>query len=262
MANLLRAGDFDGQIDPEYWSGGTISRSLGYPRLGCAEIADGERLTQRVELVEGQGYTLHYFYRLAPGSRLTVAVGESLSQIHQGAPESTWCEAVLMFAVHAGGTAEVSFTAAGAACWVDSVTLMPGGLPARRAGLALTVAGRLAGLAADVGLSTTPSAAGPEGDYTAAVDEALRSAGATNRWGDPDVTRLGPDQVNAALEAIQTAMLRTLRSTYALRVDVSLGPRRESYSQIAQSIDAMLAGAGGNKRAAIGRLRREGGWER
>ena len=99
------------------------------------------------------------------------------------------------------------------------------------------------------------SATGPEGDYSAAIDEALRSVSAKTRWGDPDVTMVMGDQVNMVLEGAKAATLQRLRNKYALDVDVSLGPRSESRSQIAKSLDGMLAGGGGgDRRVSMGRL--------
>ena len=259
--NLIYYGGFDGAIDADYWTGGTICRSLGYPRLGCVELVAGQSVRQGVELSGDQLYTLHYFYQLAVGATLNVTVG-AIAQEHTGAPLSVWREGVLGLSVGASIQANVQFTAIDGDCYVDTVSLILGAVPVYRSGLALVVAARLSTLATDAELSTMPSIDGPEGSYSAAIDEALRQVGAVNEWGDPDVCQLEPGQVNVVLEAIQTAMLQQLRSKYALETDVSLGPRRESRSQIAASIDAMLSGAGSNRRVATGRLFRRGGWER
>ena len=164
----------------------------------------------------------------------------------------------MIFALDTGVNGSLTLSASGGTVYVDTVALLVGGLPMTRGEIAAKLAQRLGALATDAGFSTQPSASGPNGDYSNAIDEALRSVDADNRWDDPDVTDLEADQVNAVLEAAQTAMLQQLRSTYALETDVSLGPRKENRSQIAASLDAMLgAGSGGgsgNRRVSQGRL--------
>jgi hypothetical protein len=258
--NLLQNGDFSRGL--YQWTGdGTITRSLGYPRVNAAQLATGQALSQQIGISEENLYTLHYFYRVGTGATLTVAYGD-VSQEHTGAPLDVWREGVLQFAVEAGdGNGAVQISAAGGTAYVDTITLMPGGLPASRAEMAADVAGSLGALATDAGVSTTASASGPEGDYSAAIDEALRAAGAMNRWGDEDVTLLDASRVNDAIEAARASMLQRVRATYALQTDVSLGPRSESRSQIASSIDEMLAGAGGSRRMSMGRLD-HGDWRR
>lgn len=258
--NLLENGGFDGNLDE--WTGtGTINRADGYPRLGCVALAAGQSIAQTESVNEDQLYTLHYFYRLAEGATLTAGYG-SIAQTHTGAPLNTWQEGVLVFALDAGASEAVQFSAAGGAVSVDSVTLLGQGIPITRQGILSTVAARIEDLASDAGLSSTGVGDQPEGDYSHAIDEALRQVGAVNRWGDPDVTRLETGKVNDLVEAATTAMLQRLRARYALETDVSLGPRRENRSQIAGSIDQMLAGGAADRRVKVGNMRRAGGWER
>ncbi len=261
MANYIQAGGFDGTINDQYWTGtGTIDRSLGYPRLGCVQLTAGQSLAQTVGLSADQLHTAHLFYRPGDGASLTVTYG-SISQTFDAGTASQWNEAVMVFALDASANDALTLSASGGTVYVDSVSLV-GGLPVSRGALAVTVAARLGGLATDASLTTTPSASGPNGSYSAAIDEALRSLGAVNSWGDPDITALDYGQVNDATEAAVTALLQTLRSTYALRTDVSLGPRRESFSQIAESIDAMLSGSGPDRRIKVMPLLRKNGWQR
>lgn len=257
--SLLINGGYDGNLDE--WDGdGTISRSLGYPRWGCVALAAGQAIRQDVGVGADQLYTLHFFYRLASGATLTAGYGD-VTQTFTGTPATTWREGVLYFALDEGDdtSEEVEFSAADAAAWVDSVTLLIGGLPISRADIATRTARAIADLASDASYSTTADATkGPEGDYSDAVDEALRQLGAVTRWGDPDVTRLSAAQINDVLEATKTAMLQKYRQTAALKTDVSLGPRRESQSQIAASIDKMLSGGGEDRRVKMGKLTHPG----
>ena len=260
MTNLLQNGDFSRGL--YQWEGsGAISRSLGYPRVNCAQLDAGESLSQSIGISGEILYTLHYFYRLATSATLTVAYGD-VSQEHTGAPLDVWREGVLVFSVeNDGGNEEVTLSATGGTAYVDTIAMFGGGLPMSRAEIAGQVAARIAEFATDAGLSTTPSASGPEGDYSTAIDEALRAIGAMNRWGDIDVTLLTPAQVNNVIEGARAAMLQRLRAKYALDVDVTLGPRSESRSQIAGSLDEMLAGAGSDRRPKVARLY-HGEWRR
>lgn len=260
MTNYLQYAGFDGTINGNHWTGtGTIDRSLGYPRAGCVQLTAGQSIAQAVGLSANQLYTAHLFYRPGDGASLTVTYG-AISQTYTGTT-GQWNEAVMLFALSTSVNESLTLTASGGTVYVDTVTLM-GALPISRAALTTTVAARLGGLATDAGLSATPSASGPNGDYSAAIDEALRSLDADNEWGDPDITELDDDKINDLIEATVGSMLQSLRSTYALETDVSLGPRRESRSQIAASIDAMLSGGGADRRIKVAPLRRSGGWER
>ncbi|MFA6168294.1 MAG: hypothetical protein WC700_16855 [Gemmatimonadaceae bacterium] len=253
MTNLLRNGDFSRGLYE--WTGtGTLTRALGYPRLNAARLAAGQSLSQAQGISEQNLHTLHYFYQVATGATLTVGYG-AVTQTHTGAPLDVWREGVLAFAPDVGGGNEsVELSAAGGVAYVDTVTLLTGGLPVSRAATAATVADLIAAFATDAGLVMTANADGPEGDYSAAIDEALRALGAVTPWGDPDVTLLAATQVNDLLEGVKQAMLQRLRATYALDVDVTLGPRSERRSQIAGSIDEMLAGAGSDRRVKMGKL--------
>lgn len=266
--NLLVNGHFDGSL--LHWSGGEMNRSLGYPRPGCAQLDANDSLEyiyQAISVSPGQVYTLHFFFRRPANAALTATLGD-VSQEFAG-PTDVWQEGVLTLGVMAETTIAPAFAEADSEqaigpCYVDGVSLVPGVLVLTRRALMLAVANRLGALATDAGLNAVATGKGPEGDYTGAVEEALRQVGAVNAWGDPDITALAADQVNAAIEAALTAMLGKLANHYALETDVSLGPRSESRSQIAKMLTA-LGGAGtgaGDRSAKVGPLRRVGGWDR
>lgn len=262
--NLLINGGFDGNLYK--WTGaGTIDRVNGYPRAGCVSLAAGQSIAyaENVGLGENYPYTIHFFYQLATGATLTAQYG-TVTQTFTGAPPSVWREGVMAFALDVGGNSPVTFSVSGGAALVDSVTLMTGQLPIRRAAIAAAVAARMTSLVTDANLSATASASGPEGDYTLAIDEALRSLGAVNQWADPDVTQVDQEEINGVIDAAQSALLVRLRATYSLETDVSLGPRRESRSQIATAIDGMLGGGsgkGGGARVGVAKLS-NGDWPR
>lgn len=260
--NILYNGAFDGNLN--WWTGaGTISRSLGYPRLGCVQLAAGQSIGQQAGLSSDALYTVHFFFRPAAGASLTVTFG-SVTQTFAGVTDA-WNEARMIFSLDSGQSDDLEFSASVGTVYVDSVSLIAGSLPIIRSEIATNLSSRLGDLATDAAISTTASGDKPDGDYSAAIDEALRAIGAVDIYGTHDVTGVEPSQVNDLIESAYTSMLQILRASYALQTDVTLGPRRESRSQIAASIDAMLGGGGsggGNKRISVGNLARAGGWER
>lgn len=241
MPNLLDNGAFDEGLN-DWTATGSILRSDGYPRVGCVQLDAGETVYQLQDLPADQLHTLHYFYKLTTGGTLTAAYGSGVTQAHVGGAQSVWREGVLAFALDANANENVQFSAAGAACYVDTVTMLVGGLPISRAEIASRAARRIAALATAQSLSTTASASGPEGDYSDAIDDALRKIGAVNHWGDPDVTCLPANKVSSAIDATVAAMLETLRITYSLESDVTLGPRSERRSQIAGMLGDLQGG--------------------
>lgn len=264
MINQLVNGGFSRGL--YLWEGGaTIERSLGYPRLNCARLADGQSLSQAVGISPEAYFTLHYFYRLTTGATLTVGYG-AVTQEHSGTPLDVWREGILAFSVETGeSNGSVEMSAAGGVAYVDSIALLGGALPISRGAIASEVAKRIPTLAAEKNLSTAPSADGPEGSYSSAIDEALRANGAVTSWGDVDVTLLAPGNVNDVIEAALKSSLQLLRSMFALDVDVTLGPRSESLSQRAKSLNEMLGdggGGAGDRRVSMGNLFRAGGWQR
>jgi hypothetical protein len=262
--NLIDNGAFDGNLNE--WSGtGTINRALGYPRLGCVQLAVGQSISQDVGISEDQFCTLHFFYRLdADAISLTAGYG-AITQSFIGIVDA-WQEGFLSFALDAGANDNITFTAVGGTIYVDSVTLLYGGLPITRAEIATRILNRLGTLGSDAALSSVATDDSPEGDYSEAIDDALRGLAAVDTYGYPDVTRVTPELVQPILQSGYTSMLQQLRAQYALETDVTLGPRRESRSQIAISIDAMLGGGSGggsaNKQIGVGRLSRSDGWQR
>ena len=263
--NLLYNGAFDGNIDDEYWLGaGIINRVLGYPRLGCCQLTTGQSISQQVGLSEDQYVTLHFFYRLGAGASLTAGYGAIIQSF--GGVVDAWQEGHLSFALTVGANDNVTFTAVGGTVYVDSVTLLHGGLPITRAEIATRLLNRLGTLATDAALSATATGTSPEGDYSEAIDDALRGLSAVDIYGYPDITQVMPELVQPILQSAFTSMLQQLRVQYSLETDVTLGPRRESRSQIALSIDALLgsgdSGGTANRQISVGQMSRSGGWER
>lgn len=269
MTNLLDNGRFYGNLDEWTPSGAaSINRALGYPRAGCVQLDAGASIAQQESASEDSLYTLHYFYRITSGAVLTASYG-AFSNTHQTLTPNVWIEGFISFAPDTSLNESVTFAAATATAYIDAVSLLFGALPISRHELAQAAQTRLGALVREKGLLCAPSHLGPDGDYTAAIDEALRAVGAVGPYGEPDVTCVAAGDINNLIDATYGNMLQRLQSDYLLDTDVSLGPRRENRSQIAQNL-ARMAGAsgagggdgGGGGRIQVAQMSRSGGWER
>lgn len=270
LRNLVQNGRFYGNLDE--WTGtATIDRSTGYPRNGCAKIEDGQSIAQDAGLSNDSLYSLHYFYRLAPGATLTAGYG-SITQAHTGEQVGLWHEGLLQFAVDASASSNVSFSSSGGTAYADAVTLRIGAIPTTRCDIARVVANRLGTLATDQSLSICTSAKGVNGDYTDAIDEALRATGAVGNYGEPDVTKVCLDELNTVIDSAYAAMLQMLQGSYALSSGKQtwLGPRKETAGNTVEHISMLLGGSGGRSgsggggrgRGAQETLHRSNGWRR
>lgn len=130
-----------------------------------------------------------------------------------------------------------------------------------RASIAATVHRGLRALATDAALST---AAGEqtEGDYTDAIDAALRSIGAVDVDTDlPDVSLVTSAQLNTLLQLAEAHILRQLQRHYAVAVDLRTGQRDEKFSQVAAALRALSgsssSGGGGGGAIVVRPLKRE-----
>lgn len=264
--NLVSNPRFYGNLSD--WGGSAqLARSLGYPLGACAKLEDTQTLTQAVAVTDDAVHTLHFFYRLEPDATLTAEYG-AMSEQFSAQPRDVWHEAAIPFAPSTDAT--LTFTAAGGTCYVDAIALKESVLLITRKEVARRAEAMLSQLAIDAELSKAASEDGPEGDYSFAIDEALRALGAMDTNGEPDVTLVEAQSINALCQSVKTAMLQRLHARYIMRVDRTLGPHSESYSQIAAGIQKMLSDDGGSggsigggledNRVQVGTLTRAGGW--
>lgn len=135
-------------------------------------------------------------------------------------------------------------------------------VPMTRSEMATRVNRKLARLASLRSLSTLPNGQLTEGDFTDAVDAALRGVGAINsETGSPDVRYLDSESVQTALDAVEREMLEQLQRDYAVEVDVQYGPARENRSQIRAAIGEVIGlsgqGKGGGGRVVMRPLKYE-----
>lgn len=246
----------------------------GDDHYGVAVLdAGGGYVEQSFAVSYVRAYTLHMAVKPVSGTlvandlvaRIQDGGGNTLVSLSlEGATSNTWQENSDVVGLAPGTTYTLRITNNSAlSVRVDDVWVWH--VPITRAELAARANDKLGRLASDRSLSATASGALTEGDYTYAVDAALRAVGAVDAETDAvDIRWLGGGQVLTAIDVVIQEMLETLRLDYATETDVTLGPRRESFSQKATAIGAILGSGGasqGSGRVIQRPLRHSHGWE-
>lgn len=122
-----------------------------------------------------------------------------------------------------------------------------------RATLAATCHRRLRALATDANLSPAANGLQTEGDYTDAIDAALRALGMVHpETGELDISTAPIEQHNALIEATTREMLTQLQLHYAALTDIKIGDREEKLSQIRSAIAAVANDNTSSNTSSIG----------
>lgn len=253
-------------------SGAAYSPGDGDEHYGVAVLETGEYIEQTFAVPKARVYTLSLSVKgvgaVITAGQVTAAVLDNLgatvvSKQPVASAADTWVENQFTIGLAPGMTYTLRITnVSHAEVRVDDVWLWDA--PVTRNQLAVRVNTKLARLASQRSLTTTPQGALTEGDYTYAVDSGLRSLGAINpETGLVDVRYLDEQTIQAALDAVEREMLEQLQRDYAVEVDVQIGPRREQLSQVAKGIEAVLGiaregqGKSGGGQVVVRKLRRE-----
>lgn len=254
-------------------SGASYSAGDGDDHYGVAVLnASGGYIEQTFAVPYVRAYTLHTSVKPVSGTlsasqlvaRITDGAGNTMASLSlEGDTSNAWQENNDVVGLAPGTTYTLRLTnSSGLSVRVDDVWLYH--VPITRADIATRADDKLGRLASDRSLSTALSGSLTEGDYTYAVDAALRAVGAVDPETDGvDVRWMEPGHVLTAIDVAVQEMLEQLRMDYATETDVALGPRRESLSQKAESIGKIL-GDGANKgsgRVVSRPLRHGHGWE-
>lgn len=82
-------------------------------------------------------------------------------------------------------------------------------------------------------------------DLNDAIAYAVRELGYTvtsaAAISDSDLSTIGGDEENQFFDMAEYRALETLQNEYAVKVDMSVGPRRQNYSDIAKMLDSILS---------------------
>lgn len=249
--SLLINGHFYSRLDGWTAAGGAVyGAGDGDAQYGVASLPAGASIAQAFAVDRARRYTLHIAVKTA-NATITIqdADGNSLPAQTGTGSAGVWTETSITLGLAPGTTYTLTVSnAGGSTILVDDLWLW--WVPKTRAELAGITARKLATLASDAGLSSTPNGTQTEGSYTDAIDAGLRSVGAVDPETDtPDIRGLSASLIDSCLSAIERAMLETLQRHYALLVDTKDGPSEQKLSQIAASLKAVASGASGGGKA-------------
>ncbi len=235
-------------------SGASYSAGDGDGHYGVAVLSTGgDYIEQDFAVPDVKSYTLHTAIKpigaAATSGQVTARImdgdGNTVVTLNLTGAQDVWSEAENIAGLAPGTTYTLRITNVSATgdVRVDDVWLWF--VPVTRAQLAQRVHNKLGRLASERQYYPTPTGILTEGSYTYAVDAALLSFGALNpETGNPDIRYLDANQVQTVLNMVRSEMLETLQADYAVEVDNSVGPYRQSLSQKSKNIGDMLGGGG------------------
>ena len=255
--NHLSNGRFLHDLDNWTVSGAEYSAGDGDDHYGVAVLSTGgDYIEQTFSVAHLRSYTLNLSVKAVgsslSGSQATVRItdgdGNTVTTQDLSGAADTWTENTFSVGLAPGTTYTVRITNASAAgdVKIDDVWLWF--VPITRANIAAAAARKLGRVATDRSYSTTASGSQTEGDYTDAVDDALRSLGSISpETGLPDVRWLDESLVKGVIDTALQAMLEKAAIDYGVEVDITLGPHSERLSQKREALEKLagLAGGGG-----------------
>ena len=267
--NELSNGRFTHDLNGWTVSGAEYSAGDGDDHYGVAVLETGEYIEQDFAVERIRAHTFHIDIKPTgsdlSGSEAQVVVedgdGNVVFSRDLSGTADTWTENEWEAGLASGTnyTVRVINNSFGASVKIDDIWIWD--IPISRSELATRIHAKLGRLATERSLSTSASGAKTEGDYTCPIDDALRDLGAINpETGDPDARYVEPEEVSTLLDLVRTEALEFLKAEYSVEVDIGVGPRKESRSQIASSIDDIIGGkdgGGGPGRVVERKLKRD-----
>lgn len=256
--NLISNGRFVNRLAG--WTSGGSAQYLasdGDEHYGLALLGNGDSIAQSLGVGRARSYTLHLAVKAgaeleAGNATVTIADSDGSTVISKSlnGDDSGWTENTFTVGLAAGSYTITIANAADVSVRVDDIWLWY--VPIQRAGIAAQVHAKLGGLATGKGLNPVLSGALSEGDYTYAIDSGLRQVGAIDPETDTiDIRCLATSELDTLLDIVTQEMLERLHSEYAMDVDLTAGPRRESFSQTAKAIESVAGSGGGGKRVVM-----------
>ncbi|MBN1991353.1 MAG: hypothetical protein JW953_01520 [Anaerolineae bacterium] len=262
-------GRFLHNLDNWTASNASYSAGDGDDHYGVAVLETGGGYVEQDFVVTGyRTFTLHLSVKAVgsdlSGSQATATItdgdGNTVTAENLSGTADTWTENEISVGLAEGTTYTLTLTNASAAgdVKIDDVWLWF--VPLTRAQIAAAVARKLGRVATDRSYSTTLSGTQTEGDYTDAVDDALRTMGAIDpKTGLTNVRWADSGMVKAIIDAALQAMLEKAQIDYAVEVDFSIGPHSEQLSQKRAALKDLTSaeGGAGNRQVVSRPLRHE-----
>lgn len=244
--SLIVNGDFGNELTG--WTVGGSPQwtaSIGHDQLGSTYVAVGDSLAQSFYTDVPAEYMIQLWANavLTPASvQVQIESGVNLLYLQFFPVGVVWSEIVIAVGLPVGSYLLTVGMQSGAVM-VDDVWV--GHIVTTRALLAEQTHAALGALALGAGYTTTPNGTMSEGSYTDGINAALRSIGACDEAGTPDIRCVTADQLDRLLYELRLAMLQKLHLFWATKTDYTLGPRTENASQIAKAIASMVGASGG-----------------
>jgi len=230
----------------------------GDDHYGVAVLSVGGYIQQTFNVPRSRQYSIHLAVKgLLTSSQAQLIItdgrGNTVKTVNLTGAEWSWTDNDITAELAPGTTYNFKLinNSASGAISVDDIWLWF--VPMTRSAMAARVHAKLGRLASERSYSVTASGALTEGSYTYGVDAGLRSVGAINpETGTPDVRYLDEENIQTALDYIENEMVEQLQRDYSVEVDVRVGQRQESLSQISKILNE--TSAGGSSKSGGGRI--------
>lgn len=261
--SLLYNGRFLSDLDNWTVSSAVYSAGDGDDHYGVAVISQNGYIEQTFSPDNTRLHSFHFSVKpvttLTTGLTLLITDGNGNTVLSQAltATAATWTETTVDIGVAFGDTYTLRITNTKAEdIKVDDIWIWP--VVMTRAAIATRVNDKLGRLATDRSYSTTASGAKTEGDYTYAIDAGLRKVDAIDpETALPDIRWLEYDGLQTLLETVEQEMIEKLQRDYSVEVDIRVGQRSESLSQISKSLSEMTTKDSKTGRVIVKRLKHE-----
>ena len=261
--SYLYNGRFLSDLDNWTVLNAVYSAGDGDEHYGVAVISQNGYVEQTFQPDYTRLHSIHISVKplttLTTGLTLLITDGNGntvLSQALTGTA-NIWNETTIDIGLAAGDTYTLRITNTNpGAIKLDDIWLWY--LSMTRAAIATRVSEKLGRLASERSYSTTASGAKTEGDYTYAIDTALRKLDAIDpETALPDIRFLDYDDLQTMLESVEQEMIEKLQRDYSVEVDIRVGQRSENLSQITKSLSEMTTKDSKSGRVIVKKLNHE-----
>ena len=249
----LSNGRFEHDLDQWTASGAEYSAGDGDDHYGVAVLSTGgDYLTQTFTVPRTRLYSIHLAVK-AVGANLsstevqliiTDGNGNTVKTSNLTGTADKWTDNDITAGLASGTTYTFKLINNSASGDVKLDDIWLWFVPMTRSAMAARVDTKIGRLATERSYSATASGALTEGSYTYAVDAGLRAVGAINpETGTPDVRYLDAESLQTALDFVEKEILEQLQRDYSVEVDIRVGQRSESLSQISKALGDMSSGS-------------------
>lgn len=255
VVNKIQDGDFT-RRDLTHWTtvgGPSYVANVGNDELGCAYLESGDSISQEIVINVGREYMVEVATKGASTGNLTLTIanqdGDTMYTTNITVVDywTVWCQRIGL----PWGTHTLKLAYNDVAVYVDDVSVAY--VIKTREELVDIVDERLGLLASNASLTRRGDDDETEGDYTHALDAALRTVGAVDPAGLPDVRYLDSNTLDQCLDELELNMLHRLHRYWSTKTDYTIGPRTERISQVNAAIERLIGIAVGGRSASSGR---------